>query len=255
MSPILWSLILRAASASEMTSEDAFAQAQSLISEMYIHRAEVTADALLRGAADGLVNRAPPLFVSFDGPRVVLTDVDGARIAEAEAPTLDALAGALEALASGAAASGLVPASVDVRLALLDGMSVALDAHSRVLAGAAADRFDTRLKGTLVGIGVSIGNREGKLRILGVQSGGPADRAGARANDAIVRIDGVPTVNMSVRDAIERIRGDAGTTVPLVVRSGVDERELLPVREEVIVPTVTTEDLGDGVLRVRIDHF
>jgi C-terminal peptidase prc len=249
------SILLRAAAASEPTSEAAFAQAQALLADLYLDRAALVPHELVRAAAGGLVDRAPPLFVTTDGVTVALRDVRGEVVAEAGAADLSALAGALERLADGASASGLVPEGVDVRLALLDGMTRALDSHSRVLAGDAADRFDTRLKGTLVGIGVTIGNREGRLRIISVQPGGPADRSGARADDEVVRIGGVPTVNMSVRDAISRIRGDAGTPVTLVLRSEAGEREVTTVREEVLVPTVTTEALSDGVLHVRVDHF
>ena len=59
---------------------------------------------------------------------------------------------------------------------------------------------------------------EKRPKINEVIEGGPADRAGIKANDLIEQIEGVDTEGMSLRDAVDRLRGDAGTTVTVKVR-------------------------------------
>ena len=71
-----------------------------------------------------------------------------------------------------------------------------------------------------VGIHIALGmdKTEKRPKINEVIEGGPADRAGIKANDLIEQIEGVDTEGMSLRDAVDRLRGDAGTTVTVKVR-------------------------------------
>jgi C-terminal processing protease CtpA/Prc len=109
----------------------------------------------------------------------------------------------------------------DVRLDLLVTMGVtdALDRHSRVLYGDRLDAFDKRLKGVFYGVGARIVlNPQGELFVEEVFRGNPAESAGLRAGDTLVRIDGVSTTGMSVEDATKRITGPLGSSVELRVR-------------------------------------
>lgn len=69
----------------------------------------------------------------------------------------------------------------------------------------------------LGGIGATLGpSSEGPI-IRGVFPGDPADKAGLRAGDRIVRVDGEPTDNLSLADVLQRVRGEPGTTVGISV--------------------------------------
>ena len=104
--------------------------------------------------------------------------------------------------------------------ALLDGLltSVSGDAH---LIPEKERKVQEQNEGNrYVGIHVALGMDEAEKRpsIAQVIEGGPADRAGVKSNDLIEQIEGVDTKGMSLRDAVDRLRGDEGTTVTIKVR-------------------------------------
>jgi hypothetical protein len=99
------------------------------------------------------------------------------------------------------------------RMRMLSGLRVASGATLTldVTLGAADNRGGMELGG----IGASLMPAKGGIALAGVFPGDPAERAGLRAGDRVVRIDGEDTTSMSVADAIQRLRGEAGTTVGL----------------------------------------
>ncbi|MCE3234794.1 MAG: hypothetical protein K0Q50_974 [Vampirovibrio sp.] len=74
------------------------------------------------------------------------------------------------------------------------------------------------IKATLYGIGIQIGVREDKLVVIAPIDDTPADKAGLKANDEILEIDGKNTKGMSVKDAADLIRGEKGTKVHLLIK-------------------------------------
>ncbi len=81
----------------------------------------------------------------------------------------------------------------------------------------------------LVGIGANLQAVSGAITFATVFAGDPADRAGLRVGDRVVRIDGEATVGMSVVDAIQRVRGEAGTMLGLTVeRDGTSFDVVIP---------------------------
>lgn len=115
--------------------------------------------------------------------------------------------------------------------------------------------FNEELTGTFEGIGAEIGMRDGVLTIVAPLDGAPAQRAGLRPGDAIVKIDGASTAQMSIDKAVSLIRGPRGTQVVLTIyRDGADDTQDITVtRDEIIVQSVTStvEDGTVGVIRVR----
>jgi carboxyl-terminal processing protease len=74
------------------------------------------------------------------------------------------------------------------------------------------------IKATLYGIGIQIGVREDKLVVIAPIDDTPADKAGLKANDEILEIDGKNTKGMSVKEAADLIRGEKGTKVHLLIK-------------------------------------
>jgi len=74
------------------------------------------------------------------------------------------------------------------------------------------------IKATLYGIGIQIGVRDDKLVVIAPIDDTPADKAGLKANDEIIEIDGKNTKGMSVKDAADLIRGEKGTKVHLLIK-------------------------------------
>jgi carboxyl-terminal processing protease len=121
-----------------------------------------------------------------------------------------------------------------------------------------ADRAE-ELSGSYVGIGVRIDAAEdGRPLIVGVFRGSPAEAAGLEAGDIIVSVDGRATDGHDLDEVASWIRGVAGSTVLLTIRSGADgpERELSIVRAEVVVETVSWAIVpGTTTAVLRLEQF
>ncbi|MDX1814902.1 MAG: PDZ domain-containing protein, partial [Thermodesulfobacteriota bacterium] len=128
----------------------------------------------------------------------------------------------------------------------IKGMIQNLDPHSSYLTPDMLKQVEVETKGVFGGLGIEIGIKEGVLTIIAPIEDTPADRAGLLAGDKIVKIEDDPTKDMTVMDAVKRLRGEPGTKVRIwVAREGV--RELLPftiTRDIIKIRSVKTKDLG-----------
>lgn len=139
----------------------------------------------------------------------------------------------------------------------IKGMLQNLDPHSSYLTPDMLKQVEVETKGVFGGLGIEIGIKEGILTIIAPIEDTPADRAGLLAGDKIVKIEDDPTKDMTVMDAVKRLRGEPGTKVKIwVAREGV--RELLPytiTRDIIKIKSVKTKDLGDGIGYVKLLQF
>ncbi len=112
------------------------------------------------------------------------------------------------------------------------------------------------LEGEIEGIGALVGIREEKLTVISPINDSPAARAGLKSDDVILEIDGESTVDMSVVEAVLKIRGPKGTTVRLLIQHA-DETEAVEidiVRATIELPSVMVEMVED-IAHLRITHF
>lgn len=105
----------------------------------------------------------------------------------------------------------------DLEYAAVDGALNVLDPHSNLLRPREYQEFKVGTKGNFGGIGIVIGIRDGRLTVISPIDGTPAARAGIKAMDRIMQIGADSTVNMSLTEAVERLRGRVGTAVVLTV--------------------------------------
>jgi carboxyl-terminal processing protease len=112
------------------------------------------------------------------------------------------------------------------------------------------------LTGLYQGIGAYIGKKDKQIVIIAPMKGSPAEEAGLKSGDAIIKINGESTELMNSDDASTRIRGKAGTKVDLVIyRQGAKEPLNLSVeRREIRVDSVTSEMRGQ-VVHIKIQQF
>ncbi len=114
-------------------------------------------------------------------------------------------------------------------------------------------------KGIYYGIGayVSYDTTLNMARISGVMPGSPAEAADLCIDDIIYEVNGESTQGLSLEEVVALIKGEAGTTVHIsLVRSGVsDNVEVDLVRQEIEVPTVSTEVYDDGIGYLKITEF
>jgi carboxyl-terminal processing protease len=143
--------------------------------------------------------------------------------------------------------------------AAVEGMVASLDPHSEFLDAAAYDEMRVSTAGTYSGVGIEVTEEEGSGRIVVVApiEGSPADRAGVRAGDALLEVEGKPVAPGSLDQTIARMRGLAGSRVSIVIdRKGEPEPLRFELeRSEVHVRTVRAERLPGGYGYVRVSHF
>ena len=110
-------------------------------------------------------------------------------------------------------------------------------------------------EGSMVGIGVEVtANTEGYLEIVRVYDGSPAAVAALEAGDVIVSVGGTPITPQTSNDAVQAILGEAGTSVTLGIRRGLEEFVVDLTRREIEIPTVSYR-LIDTLGYVKITEF
>ncbi len=136
------------------------------------------------------------------------------------------------------------------------GMVASLDPHSAYLDADEYDEIRVSTSGSYPGIGVEVAVAEGGIMVLRAIEGSPAARAGIRGGDLIVRIDDRP-VELDVEDAIDQMRGAAGSLVKLSLRraGASDTYDLALARAHVEVQSVAHAILEPGFGYVRILNF
>lgn len=121
-------------------------------------------------------------------------------------------------------------------------------------------KFDEELSGVFDGIGAEIGMKKNIVTLIAPLPDSPAEKAGLKAGDKIYKIDDVITVDMSLNNAVSKIRGLKGTTVTLtIIRDRETEsREIKIVRNTIVVKSAELEfkktDKGE-IANLKISRF
>jgi carboxyl-terminal processing protease len=102
----------------------------------------------------------------------------------------------------------------------LKGMLSGLDPHSDYLDESEYQELISDSEGEFAGIGIEINRDDNRLRIISPIDDTPAANAGLKAGDIIARIDGQPTDSMTLRDAVDKLRGAAGSAVHITIERG-----------------------------------
>jgi carboxyl-terminal processing protease len=120
------------------------------------------------------------------------------------------------------------------------GMLHALDPHSNFFDRREFSEMQDEQSSHFYGIGVTINQRNGRIYVLGVSEGMPAERAGLRYGDAIVAVDGNSTKDWTQSDALKHVRGERGTAVSITVERAGEANPVTVkiVRDEVPFPSV-----------------
>lgn len=107
--------------------------------------------------------------------------------------------------------------------------------------------FESSLEGEFSGVGIEISIKDKALTVIAPLSGTPAEKAGIRAGDKILQIDGVSTEGITLSEAAMKIRGKIGTTVTLTVLHKDGTKEDIPiVRDKITVVALTSKLVDDG---------
>ncbi len=130
-----------------------------------------------------------------------------------------------------------------------------------------ATEFTQSLQGKFEGIGAEIGIKDNQLQVIAPLPDSPAQRAGLRAGDAILKIDAKDTTDMAVDKAVSLIRGAKGTTVVLSIgrvkvekdakgkeKTTPNAQDISIVRDTIVVKSVTVK-YRDGIAVLEVSHF
>ena len=146
--------------------------------------------------------------------------------------------------------------AIDTMLASLN------DQYTRFLQPKEFSEETQAIKGSLKGIGTQIGLRDGELVIIAPLEDSPAERAGLLADDKILEINGESTKGINIDAAADKIRGEKGTTVTLLIqRKGVPNKTYTIVRDEIEVKSVSTKPpfettvIPDNIQYIRLSSF
>ena len=129
----------------------------------------------------------------------------------------------------------------------INGMLTSLDPHSSYMNAEQAADMRTETRGQFGGLGIEV-TMEGELvKVVSPFDGTPADKAGILAGDLIAEIDGEQVRGLTLGEAVDRMKGDIGTSVDLVIiREGANKPVRLTVtRDEIKVPSVRHSVKGD----------
>jgi len=116
------------------------------------------------------------------------------------------------------------------------------------------------IKGSLKGIGIQIATKDGKLMVISPIEDSPAEKAGLLAEDEILEINGMSTKGISIDKAADKIRGEEGTSVTLLIKRKDEVKTYLIVRKEIELKAVSTKvpnnvQLSNGIGYIRLSSF
>lgn len=137
------------------------------------------------------------------------------------------------------------------------GMLQGLDPHSSYLSRDEFRELQEGTTGQFGGLGIEVGTENGFIKVIAPIDDTPAQRAGIRAGDLIIRLDGEPTRGMSLNEAVSRMRGEPGTDIVLtIVREGEEGPfDVTLTRDVIRVTSVRSRMLEPGYGYIRISQF
>jgi len=120
-----------------------------------------------------------------------------------------------------------------------------------------AKKFLEDVKGTFEGVGMEIGIKDGQLWVVAPLANTPAERAGLRAGDKILQVDGKSTEGITIDEAINWIRGPKGTEVVLTIYRDEwgEARDIKLIRDVIDVPAFKLELRDDKIAYLKIYQF
>lgn len=141
---------------------------------------------------------------------------------------------------------------------LIEGLAASLnDPYTFFMPPQQSQQFAADMSGAFSGVGMEIEIRAGVLTVVSPLKGSPAEKAGIKASDQILKINGATTKDLSVENAVKKIRGPKDTQVTLTLyRVGwPTPKDINVTRDTITVPIVNTKKRDDGIFVISVAEF
>ena len=141
--------------------------------------------------------------------------------------------------------------------AAIDGMLTSLDPHSNYMNAKAFRDMQVTTRGEFGGLGLEVQSEGGLIKVVSPIDDTPAARAGMKAGDLITMLDGQTVQGLSLTEAVDRMRGPAGSNIRLTIkREGVDTPIDVAMQREVIrIQVVKSRLVDNDVAYIRLTQF
>lgn len=139
----------------------------------------------------------------------------------------------------------------------IKGMLNSLDPHSSFMTPEAYKEMQVDTRGEFGGLGIQIGIKDNMLTIIAPIEDTPAYRAGVKAGDRIIKINGESTKTMSIHDAVTKLRGPKGSPVTItIVREDIEKPlDITIIRDIIKIKSVKSKIIDDGIGYVKLLQF
>ena len=141
--------------------------------------------------------------------------------------------------------------------AAINGLLQSLDPYSAYMTPESFEGMQTETSGKFGGLGIEVGMESGVVKVISPIDNTPASRAGLKAGDYIVKIDGVQVQGKSLMDAVDLMRGIVGSSIEITVRRrGVKKALIFNITREIIqVQSVKSELIDNKIGYIRLTSF
>jgi len=141
--------------------------------------------------------------------------------------------------------------------AAINGLLQSLDPYSAYMTPESFEGMQTETSGKFGGLGIEVGMEAGVVKVISPIDNTPASKAGLKAGDYIVKIDGVQVQGKSLMDAVGLMRGPVGSSIKITVRRrGIKKALIFNITREIIqVQSVKSEIINNNIGYIRLTSF
>ncbi|MBI4709502.1 MAG: S41 family peptidase, partial [Nitrospirae bacterium] len=145
----------------------------------------------------------------------------------------------------------------DLIYGAIRGMLNSLDPHSSFMPQDAFKEMQVETKGEFGGLGIQIGTKDDLITVVAPIDDTPADRAGIKTGDKILKINGESTKGMSMDEAVKKLRGPKGTQVTINIyrKDWAEPKDFTLTRDIIKIRSVKSKVLEDKIGYIKITQF
>ena len=145
----------------------------------------------------------------------------------------------------------------DVMDAAINGVLQSLDPYSSYMNPEMFENMETETRGAFGGLGIEVGMEAGVVKVISPIDGTPASKAGIKAGDYIVEIDGIQVQGKTLMEAVALMRGPVGKPIELTIRRKGLRKSIVKkiVREIIQIESVSTKIIENNIGYLRLSSF